>query len=313
MREEKTRILVIAGPTASGKSALAMKLAESLEGEIISCDSMQVYRGMDIGSAKPTAEEQARNPHHLIDVADPKEEFSAAKYAGMAREAIGDIAGRGKLPVVCGGTGLYLNGILYEMDFGDGPKDSRLRGTLERRAEEEGGEALHRELAQRDPDAAARIHPNNVKKIIRALERLELGEERVQEFQDIRKENPDIDPVLIGLTMDRSVLYGRIDRRVDVMMERGLLEEVRRLTASGLTAEDISMQGIGYKELIAFLSGETALDEAVDQIKKNTRHYAKRQLTWFRRYPDMTWFDLTGVESTEEAAEDVLRWLKEGK
>lgn len=313
MRGEKTRILVIAGPTASGKSALAMKLAESLEGEIISCDSMQVYRGMDIGSAKPTAEEQARIPHHLIDVADPMEEFSAAKYARMAREAIGDIAGRGKLPVVCGGTGLYLNGILYEMDFGDGPKDSRLRGALECRAEEEGGEALHRELAQRDPDAAARIHPNNVKKIIRALERLELGEERVQEFQDIRKENPDIDPVLIGLTMDRSVLYGRIDRRVDEMMERGLLEEVRRLTASGLTAEDISMQGIGYKELIAFLSGETALDEAVDQIKKNTRHYAKRQLTWFRRYPDMTWFDLTGVESTEEAAEDVLRWLKEGK
>lgn len=313
MVAERTRILVIAGPTASGKSALAVNLAEKLGGEIISCDSMQIYRGMDIGSAKPTKEEQARVPHHMIDVADPKEAFSAAKYARMARKAIREIAGRGKLPVVCGGTGLYLNGILYEMDFGDGPEDPDLRRRLERRAEEEGGEALHRELAALDPAAAARIHPNNVKKIIRALERLQLGEERVQEFQDIRRENPEIDPVLIGLTMDRKKLYGRIERRVEDMMARGLMEEVRRLAAQGLTAEDISMQGIGYKELIAFLSGENTLEEAVAQIKKNTRHYAKRQLTWFRRYRGMVWFDLTDDDAEQTITGDVLQWLKKRK
>lgn len=313
MVAERTRILVIAGPTASGKSALAVNLAEKLGGEIISCDSMQIYRGMDIGSAKPTKEEQARVPHHMIDVADPKEAFSAAKYARMARKAIREISGRGKLPVVCGGTGLYLNGILYEMDFGDGPEDPDLRRRLERRAEEEGGEALHRELAALDPAAAARIHPNNVKKIIRALERLQLGEERVQEFQDIRRENPEIDPVLIGLTMDRKKLYGRIERRVEDMMARGLMEEVRRLAAQGLTAEDISMQGIGYKELIAFLSGENTLEEAVAQIKKNTRHYAKRQLTWFRRYRGMVWFDLTDDDAEQTITGDVLQWLKKRK
>ncbi|MDO5491507.1 MAG: tRNA (adenosine(37)-N6)-dimethylallyltransferase MiaA [Bacillota bacterium] len=313
MVAERTRILVIAGPTASGKSALAVNLAEKLGGEIISCDSMQIYRGMDIGSAKPTKEEQARVPHHMIDVADPKEAFSAAKYARMARKAIREIAGRGKLPVVCGGTGLYLNGILYEMDFGDGPEDPDLRRRLECRAEEEGGEALHRELAALDPAAAARIHPNNVKKIIRALERLQLGEERVQEFQDIRRENPEIDPVLIGLTMDRKKLYGRIERRVEDMMARGLMEEVRRLAAQGLTAEDISMQGIGYKELIAFLSGENTLEEAVAQIKKNTRHYAKRQLTWFRRYRGMVWFDLTDDDAEQTITGDVLQWLKKRK
>lgn len=313
MVAERTRILVIAGPTASGKSALAVNLAEKLGGEIISCDSMQIYRGMDIGSAKPTKEEQARVPHHMIDVADPKEAFSAAKYARMARKAIREIAGRGKLPVVCGGTGLYLNGILYEMDFGDGPEDPDLRRRLERRAEEEGGKALHRELAALDPAAAARIHPNNVKKIIRALERLQLGEERVQEFQDIRRENPEIDPVLIGLTMDRKKLYGRIERRVEDMMARGLMEEVRRLAAQGLTAEDISMQGIGYKELSAFFSGENTLEEAVAQIKKNTRHYAKRQLTWFRRYRGMVWFDLTDDDAEQTITGDVLQWLKKRK
>ena len=304
------RILVIAGPTAVGKTEYAIEAAKAFNGEIVSCDSMQLYRYMDIGSAKPTEAERAEAVHHLIDFLDPREEFSVARYQKLAREAIDDILSRGKLPVISGGTGLYLNSILYDMDFADASGDEKLRETLRKVAEEEGSEALHSQLAEMDPEAAARIHPNNTKKIIRAIERLQAGEGRVRPFDSSISENKDYDPLLVCLTRNREELYDRINRRVDALIEAGLVEEVRSLMDMGLTADDISMKGIGYKEIIAYLEGETILEEAIDQIKKNTRHYAKRQLTWFRRYDKINVVNLSEYLSEEEAKRGLIGWLE---
>ena len=306
------RILVIAGPTAVGKTAFAIEAAKRYGGEIVSCDSMQLYRGMDIGSAKPTADERAQAPHHLIDCVDPAGidgPFSAARYAQLAQEAILDIAGRGKLPVIAGGTGLYLNAILYEMDFGAAPEDPEVRRAFEEIAEKEGSEEVHRMLRERDPAAAERIHPNNTKKIIRALERLELGESSVRSFAEIQKKNPLYDPLLVGLTRDRQELYDRINRRVDLMLEEGLDREVRSLTDQGLSEEHISMLGIGYKEMLPYLRGEISREEAADLIKKNTRHLAKRQLTWFRRYDTIFWLNISDYDSDEASLEALFKWL----
>ena len=304
------RILVIAGPTAVGKTEYAIEAAKAFNGEIVSCDSMQLYRYMDIGSAKPTEAERAEAVHHLIDFLDPREEFSVARYQKLAREAIDDILSRGKLPVISGGTGLYLNSILYDMDFADASGDEKLRETLRKVAEEEGSESLHSQLAEMDPEAAARIHPNNTKKIIRAIERLQAGEGRVRPFDSSISENKDYDPLLVCLTRNREELYDRINRRVDALIEAGLVEEVRSLMDMGLTADDISMKGIGYKEIIAYLEGETILEEAIDQIKKNTRHYAKRQLTWFRRYDKINVVNLSEYLNEEEAKRGLIGWLE---
>ena len=310
--EKPIKIVVIAGPTASGKTAFAIETARRYDGEIVSCDSMQLYKYMDIGSAKPTPEEMAMAPHHLVDCVDPLApdgDFSAARYAAMAEEAIRDIHERGRLPIVSGGTGLYLNAILYEMDFGVSPQDPELRAELTRLAETEGPQPLHDMLREKDPEAADRIHPNNVKKVIRALERLAGGEESVRGFGQVKKENPLYDPVLIGLTRDRAELYARIDARVLDMIDRGLVEEVKGLKELGLSAEHISMLGIGYKEILGFLSGEYSLSEATELIQKNTRHFAKRQLTWFRRYDTMSWLNLSEFSSVQEAMEELFSWL----
>ena len=310
--DQAIKIVVIAGPTAVGKTAFAIETAKRYGGEIVSCDSMQLYKYMDIGSAKPTPEERAQVPHHLVDCVDPlapEGDFSAAKYAALAEEAIRDIHARGRLPIVSGGTGLYLNAILYEMDFGESPKDPELRERLSRIAETEGPQPLHDMLRQKDPQAAERIHPNNVKKVIRALERLEGGEESVHEFRRIQKENPLYDPILIGLTRDRAELYERIDARVLDMIDRGLVEEVQRLQGMGLSTEYISMLGIGYKEILGFLAGEYTLSEATKIIQKNTRHFAKRQLTWFRRYDKMFWLDISDHTDDETAMRELFSWL----
>ena len=310
--EAPIRIVVIAGPTASGKTAFAIEVAKRYNGEIVSCDSMQLYRYMDIGSAKPTPEERSQAVHHLIDCVDPLApdgSFSVAKYAAMAEDAIRDISRRGRLPIVCGGTGLYLNAILYTMDFADTPSDPAFRARLDRIAEEEGPEALHQMLQAKDPEAAERIHPNNVKKVIRALERLEGGEKAVQAFSQVRQENPLYDPILIGLTRDRADLYERIDQRVLQMIEDGLVEEVKGLQQMGLTEEHISMLGIGYKEILDYLNGNSKLTEATERIQKNTRHFAKRQLTWFRRYDTMSWLNLSEFSSVQEAMEELFSWL----
>lgn len=303
-------IVAIAGPTAVGKTKFAIEIAKRFHGEIVSCDSMQLYKYMDIGSAKPTKEEQVQVPHHLVDLIDPRGEFSVAQYQKLARDAISEIQSRGKLPVISGGTGLYLNSLLYEMDFSKVPESSDYRRKLEQRAETEGGEALHKLLAQQDPQAAERIHPNNVKKTIRALERLHEGEGNVKPFQQVQQETSDYETILIGLTRDRAELYDRINRRVDLLIEQGLLEEVEELMRMGLTEDHISMKAIGYKEIMAYFHGKCSLETAIDTVKKNTRHYAKKQLTWFRRYDKIRWYNISEYANDETAVEGIAGWLE---
>ena len=304
------RILVVAGPTAVGKTEYAIEAAKAFNGEIVSCDSMQLYRYMDIGSAKPTRQEREEAVHHLIDFLDPREDFSVAGYQILARAAVDDIMARGRLPIISGGTGLYLNSILYDMDFASAGGDDALREELTAKAEEEGPQAVHDILRELDPEAADRIHPNNLKKVIRAIERLQAGEGKLRPFDRAVSENKAYEPLLVCLTRDRQELYDRIDRRVDLLIERGLVDEVKSLTAMGLTADDISMKGIGYKEIIEYLDGETTLEDAVQKIKKNTRHYAKRQLTWFRRYATINMFDLSEYLNDEEAKRGFISWLE---
>ena len=293
------KIIVIAGPTASGKTEYAIRLAQNTDGEIVSCDSMQLYKYMNIGSAKPTPEEQAAVKHWLVDEIDPREEFSVARYRDMAKDAINDILSRGKTPVIAGGTGLYLNSILYDMDFSDAEKDSEYRQTLMDEAELFGAEYLHKKLETVDPVKASKIHPNNVKKVIRALEGASMGK-GIAEFSELRTRTSDYDALLIGITRDRDVLYDRINRRVDIMVSQGLFKEVEELLEMGLQEEDISMKGIGYKEIIAYFDGVYSKEDAIEKIKQNTRHLAKRQMTWFRRYEDMHWINIS--ELGEEGA-----------
>lgn len=303
------KIIALAGPTAVGKTKFAIKLADEFDGEIVSCDSMQLYKYMDIGSAKPTPEEMEQARHHLVDMIDPREEFSVAEYQRLAKQAISDIFSRGKLPVISGGTGLYLNSLLYDMDFSAAPQDQAYRQELAEIAEKQGNDVLHSMLAEQDPQAAAAIHPNNRKKVIRALERLREGEGRVRPFSGIKNETKDYDVLLIGLTRERAELYDRINRRVDILVEQGLFDEVEKLRDMGLTAENISMKGIGYKEILDCFSGKYSRDETIDTIKKNTRHYAKKQLTWFRRYDKMNWYNISEFDNDDNAAGVIAAWV----
>jgi len=306
------QIIVVAGPTAVGKTKYAIEIAKAFDGEVVSCDSMQLYKYMDIGSAKPTAEEQAQVKHWLVDEIDPKDSFSVARYQEMAKACIEDIFSRGKTPVIGGGTGLYLNSLLYEMDFSNAPQDDELRQTLENEAELFGPEYLHNKLKEADPVAAERIHPNNIKKVIRALEGAISGN-TITDFKNCQEKCKDYDTILIGLTRNRAELYDRINLRVDIMVEQGLFEEVEGLLQMGLEEADISMKGIGYKEIIGYFDGLYTKEEAIDLIKKNSRHLAKRQLTWFRRYEDMTWFDINNYENDEAAIEDIIKWVQAQK
>lgn len=305
---KKKKIIVVAGPTAVGKTKYAIEIAKAFDGEIVSCDSMQLYKYMNIGSAKPTAEEQAEVRHYLVDEIDPKEPFSVAKYAELAKSAINEIFEKGKMPVISGGTGLYLNALLYDMDFSNAPKDDELRQTLEKEAELFGSEYLHRKLAELDPVAAERIHPNNLKKIIRALEGASSGNS-ISDFKNCIEKCKDYETILIGLTRNRDELYDRINRRVEIMVGEGLFDEVEELLEMGLAEEDISMKGIGYKEIIAYFDGMYGKEEAVELIKKNSRHLAKRQLTWFRRYEDMKWFNISEYADDDEAIGEIKKWL----
>ena len=306
---QKREIIVVAGPTAVGKTKYAIEAALACNGEVVSCDSMQLYKYMDIGSAKPTPEEQAQVKHYLVDQIDPAEAFSVAEYQKLAKEAIEEIFNKGKTPVIAGGTGLYLNSLLYEMDFGAAPQDSELRSQLEEEAEKYGPEYIHNKLKEADPIAAERIHPNNVKKVVRALEGA-LSGNPIADFSNVQQKCGDYEAVLIGLTRDRAELYGRINLRVDLLVEQGLFDEVEGLLQRGLTESDISMKGIGYKEIIGYFNGQYSREEAIDLIKKNTRHLAKRQLTWFRRYEEMKWLDISKFKSDEEAIEEMITWLK---
>ena len=282
--EDKITIYAIVGPTASGKSALALEIAERCGGEIVSCDSMQIYKRMNIGTAKPTAGELARVPHHMIDVAEPTESFSCADFVTMADGIIRDIHARGKKSIICGGTGLYLDSLLRGSDFKEGITDEDLRESLMQFARENGAEALHRELQLIDPESAAQIHPNNVKRVARAIEIYRLGGVTKTELDRNSKQSEDrFDIRCVGLFYpNRDTLYKRIETRVDMMLEEGLERETRELFAEGVFEKNATAaQAIGYKELLAYIKGEESLSEAVDRLKTATRRYAKRQITWF--------------------------------
>lgn len=285
------KIIAVAGPTASGKSALALELCKRLDGELISLDSMQIYRGLDIGTAKPTKAEQAEVRHHMIDICEPTENFSAAEFAERAHKVIADVQSRGKKAVLCGGTGLYLDTVLGRLDFGEIESDEKLRGELIAFAEKNGAEALHERLREIDPQAAEKIHPNNVRRVARAIEIYELtGKTKTEHDREAISDSP-YESLIIGLDYDdREVLYSRINRRVDAMIEAGLEGEVRSLVSRGLlSAESTAGQAIGYKEMLGYIAGDCSLGDAVEKIKLGTRRYAKRQLTWLRRNPDIKW------------------------
>ena len=282
------KIIVITGPTASGKTWLAVELARRYNGEVVSADSMQIYRRMDIGTAKPTAEEMGGIPHHMIDVADPEEDFSVARYVDMAAAAVDGILSRGRLPILAGGTGLYIDSLLSGRTFAAFDGSSPIRGELEERYAREGGQALLNELAGIDPETAARLHPNDGKRIVRALEVwLTTGKTITRHNEETRALPPRYDALTLTLDFERREdMWDRIDRRVDRMMADGLEAEVRALLDSGVPRRCTAMQAIGYKELVPVVSGELGVAEGAAQIKLRSRQYAKRQRTWFRRNPE---------------------------
>lgn len=305
---QKIPLLIIAGPTATGKSAAAAELAIRMNGAVISADSMQVYRGMDIGSAKVTAEEMRGVPHYLIDCADPWENWNVVRFQENAREAVREIAAKGQLPILCGGTGFYIQALLYDIDFTQMDENTPLRVQLADIAAKQGPEALHALLIKKDPASAAAIHPNNIKRVIRALEfASESGGSIAEHNTSQREKESAYRSVFFVLTMDRQKLYDRIDLRVDKMMEQGLYEEVVKLHQMGIPRESTAMQGIGYKQIYGCLEGEYSLEEAVRLIKRDTRHFAKRQLTWFRREKDVIWVDIDKFSSSEELYDHMQR------
>ena len=303
-------IICVAGPTASGKTALAVELAKLLDGEVISCDSMQIYRRMDIGTAKPTVGEMQGIPHHMIDIAEPEEVFSVSRYCQMATPIVDDILARGKTAIIAGGTGLYMDSLIRGNDFAPVPATGH-RERLEERLQKEGLDILREELGKIDPEALERSQ-NNPRRIIRALEVFyETGETITAHNQRTQAIPPRYEPVWLGLDFEnRQDLYDRIDLRVDIMLQQGLLEEIRSLLDSGILADCTAMQAIGYKEFVHALSGRDTLENAVEELKRGSRRYAKRQLTWFRRNPKMNWLIRKKEQSSAEIlaqAQQVLR------
>lgn len=301
---EKKPLVILTGPTAVGKSALSIGLAKALGGEIISADSMQVYRGMDIGTAKIRKEQMQGIPHYLIDELEPDEEFHVAFFQKRCKECMEDIYSRGKVPVLVGGTGFYIQAVLYDIDFQDTQADQAYRESLERLAREQGKEALHQKLAQVDEASAQAIHPNNMKRVIRALEYYKQTGERMSEHNENqrRKESPYAFRYYV-LSLPREILYERINSRVEQMRREGLEDEVRGLLERGLTRQMVSMQGLGYKEMIDALEGRDTVEHAYEKIKQETRHFAKRQFTWFRREREVTWLHKERFAGEEDLLE----------
>lgn len=287
---EKKPLIILTGPTAVGKTKASIGLAKAIGGEIISADSMQVYRHMDIGSAKITKEEMADVPHYLIDVLEPEEEFHVVRFQQMAKAAMTDIYSRGKIPIIVGGTGFYIQALLYDIDFTENEGDSVYREKLEALAKEKGAAYLHGQLAMVDPKSAEEIHANNIKRVIRALEFYHQTGQKISEHneRERQKESP-YQFCYFVLNDRRECLYERIDQRVDQMIRNGLVQEVQMLKERGCTKQMVSMQGLGYKEIFSYLEGDCSLEEAVYIIKRDTRHFAKRQLTWFKRERDVIW------------------------
>lgn len=299
---EKKPLVILTGPTAVGKTALSIKLASEIGGEIISADSMQVYRQMDIGSAKIKPEEMGGIPHHLIDILEPEEEFNVCLFEKLALEAMEQIYERGHIPVVVGGTGFYIQALLYQIDFTEEETDTAYRDKLWQLGEEKGNHYLHELLRKVDPESAEEIHENNRKRVIRALEFYEnCGKPISTHNKEQRQKTSAYNSCYFVLTDDRKKLYERIESRVDQMLSKGLVDEVRTLKERGCNASMVSMQGLGYKEILEYLDGRCSLLEAVEKIKKEIRHFAKRQLTWFRREKDVIWIDKQAFAYDEDA------------
>jgi len=309
--DSKQKLLVIIGPTAVGKTKLSIEMAKRYNGEIISGDSMQIYRGMDIGTAKITMNEMEGIPHYLIDIKEPSENFSVAEFQHLVRDRISEIAKKGKLPIIVGGTGLYIQSVIYDYQFSDVPGDESFRLMLEERAKEIGNEALYKELLAVDQESAAQIHPNNVRRVIRALEIYHLTGKTMKDFQSTQQRDLLFNTALVGLTMERENLYSRINTRVDLMMNEGLVAEVKSLYQQGLR-DCQSIQAIGYKEIYDYLDDRVTLDEAVENLKQNSRRYAKRQLTWFRNKMEVQWFDMTDVNNFSKKIAEISHYV-EGK
>lgn len=303
--KNKENLFILIGPTAIGKTDLSIKIAQLMNGEIISADSMQIYKYMNIGSAKVTKEEMQEVPHHLIGNVYPNEDFTVANYKNKAIALISNINKQGKLPIIAGGTGLYINSIVYDLQFTEVPPSEGIRNQLELLSNED----LHRELEKVDDTSADKLNVNDRKRVIRALEIYKSTGKTMSEYnKDFRTENEDYNLVMIGLNMDRARLYDRINRRVDIMINSGLIDEVKGLLEMGYGKNLVSMQGIGYKETIMYLEGEISLDESIALIKQKSRNYAKRQLTWFRRDKRIKWMNLDDYSDLEQLSKDIIQY-----
>lgn len=304
------KIIVIVGPTAVGKTYVSIELAKKLGTEIISADSMQIYKGMDVGTAKINDEEMQGIQHYMIDLIYPDENYSVSDFKTEAEKNIDDILSRGKTPVIVGGSGLYVNSLIYDLDFSNAKSNDKLRDYYTYYHQEHGEDALYEKLRKIDPESAEKIHKNNVKRVIRALEVYDITGKKFSETNtDIRKKSSKYDFILIGLSMDRKALYERINQRVDKMIDDGLVEEVKALLDKGFEKNLISMQAIGYKEIIEFLEGNITFEEAVNILKRNTRHFAKRQFTWFLKDENVKWFNIEDVNKIDAALEQIYEYL----
>ena len=309
METIKRPLVILTGPTAVGKTALSIALAKAIGGEIISADSMQVYRRMDIGSAKITQEEMDGVPHHLIDVLEPEQEFNVAVFQKLAKQAAEEIYSRGHIPIVAGGTGFYIQALVYDIDFTENDEDTALRHSLEEQARRDGPEALFERLRAVDPESCESIHAHNIKRVIRAIEFYEKTGKKISDHNREQRQNTSpYNVAYFVLNDNRERIYERINARTDQMMAQGLEEEVRALWESGCRRDMVSMQGLGYKEMLAYLEGEISLDEAVYLIKRDTRHFAKRQLTWFRREKEVIWIDKTVFDQNSQ---NIINYMKD--
>lgn len=304
------QVIVIVGPTASGKTSLSIELAKRCNGEIISADSMQIYKHMDIGTAKPTLDEMQGIKHYLIDEVLPNEEFNVVRFKELANKYIDEIIKKDKQPIIVGGTGLYISSLINNINFSESECDWELREALKKEAEELGTQYIHDKLRLVDAQAADNIHPNNVKRVIRALEVYYQTQKPISYHNDMSRGVPSkYNFILIGLTMDRQLLYDRIDKRVDIMLQNGLIDEMKNLISLGYSNAIISMQGIGYKEILAYINNEKSLKEAVEIIKRDSRRYAKRQITWFKRIKEIKWFSLDNCGNTNNIVEDAITYV----
>jgi tRNA dimethylallyltransferase len=309
---DKKILVAIVGPTAVGKTEVSIEVALKLDGEIISADSMQIYKYMDIGTAKPTLEERKGVPHHMVDIIYPDEEFSVAEFKALAEKFIADIHSRGKIPILTGGTGLYVNAVCYGYTFSSFDKDESLRRQLKVEAEKYGNEYLYSKLKQIDPKAAEKIHPNNLRRVIRALEVYIKTGVPFSHFEELtKKRGSPYELLIFGLTRPREELYERINKRVQKMIENGWVDEVKKLLEMGYTKELNSMQALGYRQIIDYLEGRITLQEAIHLISRDTRRYAKRQYTWFRKDKNIIWFDIS-KEGKEKIIENIIKSV-EGK